>query len=72
MNKHKILVAVGHKLGNVPHTDFNLNDLPPGVEVGNLGDNSNDATAMDSDDLVPSLQVRQQQRRSRAQSAGKI
>ena len=27
------------------------------MEVGNIGENSNDGTAMDSDDLVPSIDV---------------
>ena len=39
-------------------TDFNLNDLASSnMEVGNIGENSNDGTAMDSDDLVPSIDV---------------
>ena len=53
------LLAVGHKLGHAPATDFNLNDIPnpPNMEVSNIAESSNDGTAMDSDDLVPSLQV---------------
>ncbi len=48
----------GHKLASQQNTDFNLNDLhsaSSNMEV-NVGETNNE-TGMDSDDLVPSIQV---------------